>query len=66
MAFLVGYFTQDIKLAVYIGLGGTALVFLVVVPAWPFFNQHPLKWLPVGGAQAVAPANLIIDEKAIR
>lgn len=66
IAFIVGYITQDIKLAVYIGLGGTALTFLVVVPPWPFFNKHPVKWLPIGGTKAVAPANLIIDEKAIR
>ncbi len=67
IALIVGYFLQDIKLAVYIGLGGTALAFLLVVPAWPFFNQHPLKWLPVGGgAQITAPVNLVIDEKSLR
>jgi len=66
VAFLVGYFTQDIKLALYVGLGGTLLTFLFVVPPWPYFNQHPVKWLPVGGgAQAIAPTNLIIDEKAL-
>jgi signal peptidase complex subunit 1 len=46
LAFLVGFFTQDIYQTLYIGLGGTALTFLVVVPPWPFFNQHPLSWLP--------------------
>jgi signal peptidase complex subunit 1 len=63
----VGYFLQDIKLALYIGLGGTALTFLLVIPPWPFFNKHPVKWLPVGGATAVVvPQNLVIGEKAIR
>lgn len=67
IAFVVGYFCQDIKLAVFIALGGTALTFLVVVPPWPFFNKNPAKWLPVrGGATYAVPQNLVIDEKAIR
>ncbi|OIW33319.1 SPC12-domain-containing protein [Coniochaeta ligniaria NRRL 30616] len=67
IAFIVGYALQDIKLALYIALGGTILVFGVVVPPWPFFNRHPVKWLPVGaGTQIQAPENLVIDQKAIR
>jgi len=67
-AFLGGYFLQDIKLAVWIALGGTALTFIVAVPAWPWYNQHPLKWLPVGGgvSQISVPQNLVIDEKSLR
>lgn len=49
ISFLYGYFLQDIKLALLIGLGGTALTFLLVVPAWPFYNTHPVKWLPAPG-----------------
>ncbi|KAK1768512.1 microsomal signal peptidase 12 kDa subunit-domain-containing protein [Phialemonium atrogriseum] len=67
LAFIVGYALQDIKLALYIGLGGTALVFVLVVPPWPFFNRNPVKWLPVGGAATInTPQNLVIDEKSIR
>jgi len=67
ISFFVGYFLQDIKLAVYIALGGTALTFLVVTPPWPFFNQHPVKWLPVGGSYSASiPQNLVLDDKAIR
>jgi len=47
-AFVVGYILQDIKLATYVGLVGTGLTFVTVVPPWPFFNQHPVKWLPSG------------------
>ncbi|KAJ4304453.1 hypothetical protein N0V88_002066 [Collariella sp. IMI 366227] len=64
VAFLVGYFLQDIKLAVYIGLAGTAAAFVLVVPPWPFFNRHPVKWLPVGGV--APPTNLVMDEKMMR
>jgi signal peptidase complex subunit 1 len=48
IAFNVGYVKQDIVLAIYVGLVGTALTFLVVVPAWPFFKRNPVKWLPAG------------------
>lgn len=63
IAFLAGYILQDIKLAVWLGLGGTALTFVAVVPPWPFFNQHPVKWLPVGGGAPVQPVNLVLGEK---
>jgi len=50
ISFIIGFFLQDIKLALLVGLGGTALTFLLIVPPWPFFNRHPAKWLqPVGG-----------------
>ncbi|CAP68912.1 uncharacterized protein PODANS_7_8740 [Podospora anserina S mat+] len=64
IAFLVGYFLQDIKLAVYIGLAGTAATFLLTVPPWPIYNKNPVKWLPVAGA--APPTNIVIDEKMLR
>ena len=48
LAFNIGYFYQDIQKAVFIGLGGTALTFLLVVPPWPFYKKNPVKWLPAG------------------
>lgn len=67
ISFLVGYLQQDIKLAVLVALGGTALTFLIVVPPWPFYNKNPVNWLPVRGAPPVSvPQNLVIDEKAIQ
>jgi signal peptidase complex subunit 1 len=56
---------QDIKLAVYVGLIGTAAVFVVDVPPWPFYKRNPGKWLPVVGG-ATAPANLVVDDKMLR
>ena len=50
IAFLIGYFTQDIRLTLYAGLAGTALTFLVVVPPWSFYNKNPEGWLPAGNA----------------
>jgi signal peptidase complex subunit 1 len=64
IAFLIGFFLQDIALALKVGLAGTALTFLVIVPPWPFFKQHPVNWLPVGGGlSAAATQNITFDEK---
>ncbi|GAP87737.1 putative microsomal signal peptidase 12kDa subunit [Rosellinia necatrix] len=66
ISFLVGFFLQDIALALKIGLGGTALTFLVIVPPWPFFNRHPMKWLPVNGSPVpISHQSIIIDEKML-
>jgi len=64
LSFLVGFFLQDIKLALYIGLAGTAFTLLVVVPPWPFFNRHPVKWLPVGGTEA-GSQGVVVDGKVV-
>tara|TARA_R110002003_G_scaffold239_7_gene17242 strand:- start:10045 stop:10329 length:285 start_codon:yes stop_codon:yes gene_type:complete len=61
IAFLAGYATQDIRLALYIGLAGTALTFLVVVPPWPFFNKHPENWLPASNATSTAGISIDVD-----
>lgn len=62
ISFIVGFFLQDIKLALFIGLGGTALTFLLIVPPWPFFNRHPVKWLPVGGTETNSQS-IVVDGK---
>jgi signal peptidase complex subunit 1 len=64
IAFTVGYILQDITLALYIGLGGTALAFLVIVPPWPFYNTHPVKWLPVAGSE-IASQGITVDGKIV-
>ncbi|KAF2457153.1 microsomal signal peptidase 12 kDa subunit-domain-containing protein [Lineolata rhizophorae] len=62
-AFLVGYVTQDIYQTLRIGLGGTALTFLLVVPPWPFFNSHSVNWLPPRGS--VAGFDIEVDGKKV-
>ncbi|KAK0384794.1 hypothetical protein NLU13_7272 [Sarocladium strictum] len=47
-AFNIGWVREDIALAVYTGLGGTALTFLLVVPPWPIYKKDPVKFLPAG------------------
>jgi len=64
IAFIVGYILQDITLALYISLGGTALVFIIIVPPWPFYNTHPVKWLPVAGS-GLASQGITVDGKIV-
>lgn len=42
---------KDLTYTVWIGLGGTALTVLAVVPPWPMYNRNGLKWLPIEGGQ---------------
>ncbi|KAH8725236.1 microsomal signal peptidase 12 kDa subunit-domain-containing protein [Phaeosphaeriaceae sp. PMI808] len=58
IAFFVGYFTQDIRLSLYVGLAGTALTFLLVVPPWPFYNKNPEDWLPARSAASNISINV--------
>jgi signal peptidase complex subunit 1 len=54
---------QDIRLALYIGLAGTALTFLVVVPPWPFYNKNPEDWLPPHNS--AAQYNIDVDGQKV-
>ena len=45
--------TQNIKLSVWIGLAGTALTFVAVIPPWPFYNKNPESWLSSHSAAGI-------------
>lgn len=67
IAFLAGYITNNITNTLWFGLGGTALTFFVVVPPWPFFNKHPLNWLPARkGAVNTSGYNIVVDGKKVQ
>lgn len=50
ISFIIGYINQDIHLTLWTGLGGTLFTGLVVIPAWPFYNRNPEKWLNKDGS----------------
>jgi signal peptidase complex subunit 1 len=58
LAVIVGFTSQDIYKTLYIGLGGTALTFLLVVPQWPFYNRKPENWLPARVQKASSAKNV--------
>ncbi|KAI5801453.1 microsomal signal peptidase 12 kDa subunit-domain-containing protein [Peziza echinospora] len=51
IGWLVGFYLKDVIYTVYIGLAGSLLAFLLVVPPWPVYNKHPLRWLPAGAGK---------------
>ncbi|SPO44275.1 related to SPC1 - signal peptidase 10.8 kDa subunit [Moesziomyces antarcticus] len=46
VAFLAGYFTQNMQLCMLIFAAATALVAIVTVPGWGWYNKHKTEWLP--------------------
>jgi signal peptidase complex subunit 1 len=58
VALITGYVQQDIYLTMWIGLAGTLLAMVVVVPPWPVFNQHPQPWL--GSTSAFPPDGIVV------
>ncbi|KAF2155211.1 microsomal signal peptidase 12kDa subunit [Myriangium duriaei CBS 260.36] len=68
LCFLVGYVTNNITYTLWVGLGGTALTFVVIVPPWPFFNKHPVQWLPARKSRGPAGPgyNIVVDGKKVQ
>jgi len=65
LALVIGYVKQDIYLTLWVGLGGTVLTMLAVVPPWPFYNQHPQRFLPSAKTMASMPhGGIVVGGKA--
>jgi len=47
VSFVLGFALQDLRVTFGILTLATVALTLVVVPPWPMFNRHPVKWLPV-------------------
>lgn len=61
VASLVGYIYQDIHLTVWIGLAGTIVTALAVVPPWPMYNKNPEKWLVPRTGKAAGAGGVVVD-----
>jgi len=49
LSFLIGFALQSLQ-ATFVLFGASTLVLaLVIVPPWPVYNAHPVKWLPRKG-----------------
>ena len=47
VSFVIGYATSSFRTMMLIYGGGVVLAFVIAVPDWPYFNQHPQRWLAV-------------------
>ncbi|KAF9005152.1 microsomal signal peptidase 12 kDa subunit-domain-containing protein [Cyathus striatus] len=45
VSFIVGFALQSLSVTFGIFGVSTLVLALVVVPPWPMFNKHPVKWL---------------------
>ncbi|KAK4978468.1 hypothetical protein LTR66_005856 [Elasticomyces elasticus] len=63
-AFLVGYITSNVYWTLYVGLGGTVITFLIVVPPWPIYNENPVQWLPAKG-RGSADYDIVVDGQRV-
>ncbi|TFK27273.1 microsomal signal peptidase 12 kDa subunit [Coprinopsis marcescibilis] len=50
VSFIAGFAAQNLR--VTFGLYAVIVLILavVVLPPWPMFNQHPVKWLPAASS----------------
>jgi hypothetical protein len=46
VGFIAGYVQQSFDLTFKFWAVGTALAALLVLPPWPFYSRHPVRWLP--------------------
>ncbi|EAA18135.1 signal peptidase 12kDa subunit [Plasmodium yoelii yoelii] len=44
VSIVIGYHKQDLALSTYIILAGTALSIILIIPTWPIYNRHPIRW----------------------
>ncbi|KAL8750896.1 MAG: hypothetical protein Q9199_006780 [Rusavskia elegans] len=63
LAFGLGFAQGNIWMTLWIGLGGTALAFLVVVPPYPIYNENPEKWLRANSG--MSGSGIEVDGKKI-
>ncbi|KAL8647131.1 MAG: hypothetical protein Q9226_006560 [Calogaya cf. arnoldii] len=63
LAFGLGFAQGNIWFTLWIGLGGTALTFLVVVPPYPIYNENPENWLRANSG--MSGSGIEVDGKKI-
>jgi signal peptidase complex subunit 1 len=59
-----GFVNDDIYITLWTGLGLTLLVMLLVVPAWPIFRRHPVKYL--GSTTVLPPGGIVVAGKKVQ
>ncbi|KAF8904973.1 microsomal signal peptidase 12kDa subunit [Mucidula mucida] len=47
ISFIVGFAMQSLQITFFLYGACIVVLALVVIPPWPMFNSHPVKWLSV-------------------
>ena len=55
-AYLLGWYYGSMRLMLAVYGAGAAAAVALAVPDWPFWNRHPLRWLPAGSVKRSAAA----------
>ncbi|RMJ22257.1 Microsomal signal peptidase [Aspergillus sp. HF37] len=61
IAFLVGFVYEDIHLTLWVGLAGTIVTALAVIPPWPAYNKNPEPWLVPAPGGKDGGAGVVVD-----
>ncbi|KAJ1620281.1 microsomal signal peptidase 12 kDa subunit-domain-containing protein [Pavlovales sp. CCMP2436] len=66
IGWIVGYIQQDFKITCYFLAVGSGLSAAVCLPDWPFWNRHPLDWLPPRGYEPARKKPVVkeVDRKS--
>ena len=55
-AYLLGWYYGSMRLMLVVYGAGAVAAVALAVPDWPFWNRHPLRWLPAGSVKRSAAA----------
>lgn len=64
VALIVGYILKDIHVTLWVGLAGTLLAFLLVVPPWGVYKRAPVQWLKAE-RDGMAGIGIVVDGKKV-
>ncbi|KAI0331532.1 microsomal signal peptidase subunit [Cubamyces sp. BRFM 1775] len=52
VSFIAGFALQSLRVTFGLFALFVVLLSIVVIPPWPMYNRHPVKWLPAKGTKA--------------
>ncbi|KPI41531.1 uncharacterized protein AB675_9351 [Cyphellophora attinorum] len=64
VALVCGFVMDDIYITLWTGLGLTLAVMLLIVPPWPFYNKHPVRWL--GSRTRLPSGGIVVGGKKVQ
>ncbi|KAI8977806.1 microsomal signal peptidase subunit [Trametes punicea] len=52
VSFVAGFALQSLRVTFGLFASSVVLLSIVVIPPWPIYNRHPVKWLPAKETKA--------------